>query len=50
MPEGLARMNNLPDVPGRADSIGDVIIEQGKKEKSNYCNGTQVEISWCSIL
>ena len=49
MPEGLARMNNLPDVPGRADSIGDVIIEQGKK-KLHYWNGTQVEISWCAIL
>ena len=28
MPEGLARMNNLPDVAGRATKIGDVVIAQ----------------------
>jgi len=28
MPEGLARMNNLPDVAGRAAKIGDVVIAQ----------------------
>ena len=28
MPEGLARMNNLPDVARRAAAIGDVVIAQ----------------------
>ena len=30
MPEGLARVNNLPDVPGRAEKIAKVVHDQDK--------------------